>query len=337
MKTIIGTLERVRIDAPGEFQNLTIFPLLNGGAREPGYLTLDEALALGRVRITEVSEGGSVPQLKFVNEGERRVLLLDGEELIGAKQNRILNLTILAPASSTIIIPVSCVEAGRWSHRTAEFSTAPRAHYARGRSMKMGQVSAAMVLTGARHSDQGEVWADIDAKAARLNTRSATHAMADIFEEHGARIEDYVRAFAAAENQVGAMFAINGDIIGFDLFDCAPTLRKLLPKLVRSYALDAIEVQTSKSAEAGRDHAEQLLHELTAAEARRFPAIGVGEDVRIDGPRLTAAALVADERVVHLSAFRISGSNGDRATAPQSRVASPTARRAQLTRHSRER
>jgi hypothetical protein len=39
-----------------------------------------------------------VPQLLFINDAMRPVLLLDGEELVGAKQNRVLNLTVLAPA-----------------------------------------------------------------------------------------------------------------------------------------------------------------------------------------------------------------------------------------------
>jgi hypothetical protein len=45
-----------------------------------------------------VSEGGSVPHLLFINDAMRPVLLLDGEELVGAKQNRVLNLTVLAAA-----------------------------------------------------------------------------------------------------------------------------------------------------------------------------------------------------------------------------------------------
>ena len=65
----------------------------------------------------EVSEGGHVPETEeIVNEGELSVLLLDGEELLGAKQNRVLNLTILVPAHQTCVVPVSCVESGRWHH-----------------------------------------------------------------------------------------------------------------------------------------------------------------------------------------------------------------------------
>jgi hypothetical protein len=85
-------------------------------------------------RVTEVSAIGGVPELKLINDADRPVLLLDGEELVGAKQNRILNVTVLAGAHSTIVIPVSCVEAGRWHHLSAEFAPSDRAHFATGRA-----------------------------------------------------------------------------------------------------------------------------------------------------------------------------------------------------------
>ena len=47
--------------------------------------------------------------------------MLDGEELIGAKQNRILNTTVLVAAHTEVTIPVSCVEQGRWGYRGRQF------------------------------------------------------------------------------------------------------------------------------------------------------------------------------------------------------------------------
>src|SRR5512136_2770294 len=128
MKTTIeNAISGIRVGTAKSFRNLTIIPLFNGGGKKAGYLTLDEALAQKCARITEVSEGGRVPELRFVNESDRSVFVLDGEELTGAKQNRVVNLSILAPAGKTLIIPVSCVEAGRWRHTSREFSTSPRA------------------------------------------------------------------------------------------------------------------------------------------------------------------------------------------------------------------
>jgi hypothetical protein len=209
MKLISDTISNTRLGKPKTFRNLTIFPLFGQGIT-PDYLTMDEALAQKRAKITEVSEGGSVPELKFVNESDMPVFLMEGEELIGAKQNRTLNLSILIPAMQSVGIPVSCVERGRWSHRSQEFASAPRAQYAEGRAMKMAQVSASMEATGVRHSNQGEVWQNIEEKSARLKTSSETSAMADIFEQHSTRLEEYVKSFTPTEGQVGAVFTIEG-------------------------------------------------------------------------------------------------------------------------------
>lgn len=309
MNVIIDTIAHVKIGTPATFQNLTLFPLTNGKGIAADYLTLDEALAKKSAHVTEVSEGGSVPELKVVNEAGQPVFLLDGEELVGAKQNRVLNLSILVPAGKTLIIPVSCVERGRWHHRSREFSSAARAHYAEGRARKMSQVSFSMRSRGEHHSDQGAVWKDIDEKFNRFAASSPTSAMSDIYEQHTAKLEDYVRSFAPAEGQVGVMFAIDGRIVGFDLFDCAQTLRKLFPKLIRSYALDALDASLAKKREEKAPSAEdaaEFLNVVTRARQETFPAIGEGEDLRLSAGDLTGAALAKKERVVHLSAFRLS-------------------------------
>src|SRR4051812_44653408 len=90
-----------------------LFPL-----RDPvcDYVSLDEALA-GGLDISEVNEAGDVGELAVRNPLDRGVLLYDGEELVGAKQNRILNVSVLLGAGSTARIPVSCVESGRWAWR----------------------------------------------------------------------------------------------------------------------------------------------------------------------------------------------------------------------------
>ena len=236
-KTIENALSRIQIGTESTFGNMTIFPLLNGDSGSADYLTLDEALGRGLVQITEVSVQGSVPELKLNNESDEPVLLLDGEELIGAKHNRVLNLTIMAPPNRTIIIPVSCVEAGRWSPRSAKFTTSTNAYFAQGRAKKMAQVSSSLMSRGQARSDQHAVWADISLKASHLKAESATAAMSDIYEHCTKRIDDYVGAFAAMDRQIGAVFTINGNIIGFDLFD--------LRRFLRSSSRSSCEVMRS--------------------------------------------------------------------------------------------
>ena len=312
MNAVAECLKTVRLGTPQAHLNLTVVPLLGDGAGEPGYLLLDEAVRQGLARVTELSAAGSVPELRLVNDADRPVLLLDGEELVGAKQNRILNVTVLAGAHSTVVIPVSCVEAGRWHPLSAEFAPSDRAHFATGRANKAASVSASLLRDRSRRSDQGEVWAAIAEKASRMEAESPTGAAAVMYEQHRPRLDEFVAAFAPVEGQVGALFAVNGSPWGIDLFDSPATLGKVLPKLVRSYALDAIDVTGEKGAPVLEQEALRFVADAMAARVDRFPAVALGEDLRLAAPTLTGGALAVDGRVVHLCAFRLSrGVHGD--------------------------
>ena len=119
-----------------------LFPLRDPRAR---YITLDAALARG-LTITETSEAGDVPELTVANPLAENVLLYDGAELVGAKQNRILNVTVLVAAGSTLRIPVSCTEQGRWRSVSKSFSPAPHIVNAELRRRKAAALAAVVAL-----------------------------------------------------------------------------------------------------------------------------------------------------------------------------------------------
>ena len=103
MQTVIESyLEQVKVGRKQSYKNLAMFPLLSTYSAPLDYLILDEALAEGLIEVVEVDEGGSVPELKVINKTPKMSLILDGEELVGAKQNRIVNTTILIQANTTI-------------------------------------------------------------------------------------------------------------------------------------------------------------------------------------------------------------------------------------------
>jgi hypothetical protein len=310
MTTIGPELEIFSIGTPQHFRHVTVFPLLHPAPRDPFYLTLDEALAQGCVQVTEVSKGGRVPELRLVNRGDLPILLLDGEELVGAKQNRVLNLTILAPAQSEVVIPVSCVEQGRWSEASADFCASPRVHFAAGRAAKVASVSERLAEGQGAVSDQSEVWHNIAGKAARMNLRSETGAMADLFHHAGQDIEAYVQAFSATPGQAGAIFALGGRVVGLEVLFSPDTFAKLLPKLIRSYALDAIEIPGDHSPLPPADSAVSFLRQVAAAEVREFPAVGLGKTLRLQTNGIVGVGLWAEEALVHLAAFRHQGPGG---------------------------
>ena len=72
-------------------------------------------------------------------------------------KDRILNLTVLDPAHKTVVLPVSCVESGRWPAESADFSSAKRAHFSRGWARMAPHVTESLRTAGSRRSNQEEV------------------------------------------------------------------------------------------------------------------------------------------------------------------------------------
>jgi hypothetical protein len=301
MNALLNPLASVRPGDPVTCQGLTMIPLLRSDVGAPGYLTLDEALADGRFHITEVSEEGRVPELLALNEGAQAILILDGEELVGAKQNRVANLTVLVPAHSRVHLPVSCVEAGRWHRRTACFKSAARAMYSEGRALKAAAVSRSYLSVRAPRSDQNAIWDDIAAKSTRLNARSSTGAMEAAYDVAEASLNEVRVALQPLPHQVGAVFYVEGSFAGCDLFDSSETWSKLAPKLAVSYGLDACD--TGRTRRGAPLSPKELFEALRTARCDLFPAVGAGRDVRIQHTAIQGGALVVDEHLVHVGLF----------------------------------
>ena len=141
----------IQLGTPQVHRNTVVFPILSPSHATAPWLTLGGALEQQLLTVTEVSHGGSVPELAVINRADRPILLLDGEELIGAKQNRVLNTTILLKERSETVVPVSCTEHGRWSYKSAAFadSNVVMAHKVRARKSSSVSESLAAASTSA--------------------------------------------------------------------------------------------------------------------------------------------------------------------------------------------
>lgn len=327
MWTLQEEFSRVEIGRALEFRNLTLFPLLRRSVTpaDLDYLLLEDGIAHGKVRITELHGGGSIPELHLENSAELPILLLDGEELVGAKQNRILNLTILAPAKNTTVIPVSCVEAGRWSMLSPDLKTVDHVMYSSGRAQCLSDVTESIRSNRSRFSDQGRVWRDIAGKASRLKAKSPTGAMSAIYERHKNSVEEFTRAFAWQNRQAGVAFAISGQLLGLELFDQPEVMRRFFPKLVRSYALDALDAAPESNGTASSEGLRRLLAQVGEAQSFSEEALGLGKDVRFKSVEISGAALWAQGRYVHICAF----AGGDKTSQPLfwTRMSRPSHRR----------
>ncbi len=310
MKHVKTALAKLELGEPATHEGLTVLPLTSKLGGDLEYLLLEDGLERDLVTIREVSEGGSVPELTVENRSRLPLLIVDGEELVGAKQNRVANLTMLLPAARTTDIPVSCVEAGRWSYSKRDFGVTDRVQNARGRAEKLQDVRESMRMGSAPRSDQGRVWASLEEEADALEAHSPTGAMSELFERHARALDDFVNSLEAGPGQIGAIFAMGRSRFGLDLFDRASTFAAFFPKLLRSYAVDTL--RRSRGRNASREAAAAFLQSIVEGEYDDHPAVGLGRDVGVVGDGLVAGALVNDRTVVHLTAFSEPGRHRER-------------------------
>ncbi len=298
VKDLISSLE---IGEPVRFKNMTVFPL-NTPKRGMPYVLLSEAIEHGMIEAGEVSGEGSVPVVRVRNRGSKPVLMTDGEELVGCKQDRILNATVLVGPNSTIDIPVSCVERGRWRYESGGFRRGVITHLSL-RRMKAQQVGESLRMEGTHDSDQSAVWREVDRLHCVRDVGSPTDSLHDVFEAERTRLEDYVRAFRV--NAKGMAVCINGKVTVCEVFDKKSTLKRMLPRLIRSAAMDALSCQDEVYVEAEESDVERFLKRTLKANVTEHDSPGLGEDVRIKGRGIEGAGLVHKGKVLHLELFRV--------------------------------
>jgi hypothetical protein len=173
----------LRLGEPQAHGGLAVVPLSFWGDRRPRYETLSAALRAGTFHVTEVSAGGSVPELRVINEGATGVLILDGEELVGAKQNRVLNAAVFVREKSSMVVPVSCVEAGRWHSSGYEFADEEFVVHAKVRRAVHESVSLNLRAAGGHRSDQGRVWDEVASLQEFAESASLTGAHRDVYAQ----------------------------------------------------------------------------------------------------------------------------------------------------------
>ncbi len=302
VKNLLSSLE---LGEEQHYQNMHLFPLFYSGNHSPEYLTLKEALEKNLLVITEVQQQGSVPELRVKNQSPFTILLLDGEELMGAKQNRILNTSILINEMSEIIIPVSCTEQGRWSYSSPQFMDSDLVAASRIRASKAKTVSASLKESKRFLSDQLKVWHTVKELAFESKVYSPTSAMRDIYTARENDISDYLKQFTHLEGQKGVLVFINGKVTGMDYLSFEPAFKNLYPKLMKSYVIDAMLMKKNGEKNDLRKMAENFLNQAKECSEKKYKSVGKGWDHRYEGKELVGSALVSDEKVIHLAFFRI--------------------------------
>ena len=292
---------QLRVGEPLRYEAVVVFPLFadaQGAAVE--YRLSDEALADEALAVEELSEGGSVPHLLVKNRGAVRVLFLEGEELVGAKQNRILNTSLLVAANSQTKIPVSCVEQGRWHYKSRSFGSSGFSSPSALRYALKSSVARNVKMNLGHTSDQRAVWEHVAMLSASHGVVSDTAAMNDAFEAHRAKIAAYQQELKYVDGATGVVVGVGSRIISLDLFDRPDTCRKVWDRLLSGHAFDALVADAHAIEMPVVEDVIRLLQNLTTITWQRSDPVGEGEDYRAQSEAGDhASALVFHGVLVH--------------------------------------
>ncbi len=300
-------------------EHLFVFPLVVPKPVELPYRLLSEALAAGSLEIREKG-AGSVSTLVAMNRGREDVLVLDGEQLIGAKQNRTTNRSLILLAGSTTEIPVSCMEHGRWDAGHTPFTSGlhnspsevrRHAREVEARNLAAGQAPSASSLSEA----QGAVWGTIDETMGALGTHSGTGALNEAYTARSADIDQWLAAFSPVERQVGILAFHGRRPLGLDLLGGCALFAKCRERILHGYVLDALR-QKDVGEAATAEQATGFLEQVRDAERHPAPSVGAGR-YSVIADVVVGGELEHEERAAHLCAFPVEKGRSGGGRSPQ--------------------
>ncbi len=300
----------VQLGKPQKRGSLTIYPIFapdsqdqqESGAEPPDYLLLEEVLGLSTFEIGEVDESGDVNTVIINNMTGQPVLILDGEEIAGAKQNRMVNATILVATDCKTAVPVSCVEQGRWRYDTDKFQQSDTFGYSTLRRQKAEQVQRNLREEQSFAADQGAIWAEINKCDSTLHTDSPTAALSDTYRRRDSELNDMIDDLNHQPGQIGIAVYIKNRFTCLDLFSNSETLGKLWTRLLKSYAVEALTAR-GRSLKEPRPTPASLIKQIGQSEYLTYPSVSLGLDLRLSGTDIVGAGLLVDETIIHLSVF----------------------------------
>lgn len=303
---ITNYFENLIIEKPVVKNGFCVFPVsVCDRGKDFSYLLLDKALKKNLVTITELHPEGSVNKLKIVNRATVPVLIFDGQELKGAKQNRVINTSVLVPEESELILPVSCSERDRWQYRTANFEATENIIPGDMRTRKNEKVYYNLASEGTYSSDQNKIWEEIEKLHLRSGTdkTSKTRALQDVYVKRSKDLDKLLNSYAPVDEQQGVMIVYKNKVVALEVFSDPAVYSEMYEKVLKSYLLDNLKVNTKGNNDNINSlwkTANQFIYKCKRTEFSRYKSPGYGWDYRFRSDNTFCSILEYDGAFLHI-------------------------------------
>lgn len=289
--------------------NLSVVQFISSNIDTFDYVSLSNAFTNNLIEIKELGEGASVNDVFVINHSDKFVFMMDGDIIQGAKQNRVINTSILLAPKKKTQIQVSCVEQGRWRHVSNKFGSSDLCAPLTMRSSKHKDVFTNLKEGKAHYADQSKVWDDVESYAARFRVKSETSNLGDIYSEKKAEFEKAEAEFKCGENVNGFAIFIENEFVSLDLFNSSVVYRDYFGKIIKGALF---ELNYEKKSKKKVDESEikyktlDILDKTEEFEKNIFNGAGVGEEKRFQSQELIGLELMYDNFLIHQSIIKIS-------------------------------
>jgi hypothetical protein len=277
---------------PVFLRNLRVFPIHDDipPSENGSYASIEDALRSHKAAFREL-ETPDINTIAFENNFDKPVVMIDGEEITGAFQNRIIAASSLVESRTSQELAVVCAEEGRWNELGG---------FRSGQCSYPGLRSILLQSRRKKKDVQQHVWNEIERKLTVTRTRSTTSSMHDIYVSLDDEVTRYLEGFTGLDDGSVGFIGCAGDrILGCDIFHHPLLYRTFETKLLRSYALDALEYRrtASRPPDVAR-FLDTINQALDAKAARR-------QHTHITTKTMRGQLLTHNKRSVHLSAFPV--------------------------------
>ena len=284
----------VKVEEPFLLRQMVIFPLTNGGGK------FENVKPFREVKNVDVIETGTVEEATLKNSSPYHVFMLDGEEIYGGLQNRIVNTSVLVESRNTVDIPVSCVEEHRWEGGNSEFKPG-FISFPSIRAVIAESVSNSLKRERKFLSNQTKVWNTITKKLKSMNVKSATSSMHDIFSSFDEEIERIVEEVGEPGDFNGLVVGIDGRVKWLDFFGDKELFKYYFKPLMKSYIIETMDKGGGKFIT--ESNVKKFLEKLKKIPVRRYMGVDMGEEIRFYSKDVMGKALLVEEKPLHVSLF----------------------------------
>jgi hypothetical protein len=253
------------------------------------------------MRAREERGEGVVQELLAWNKGEFPVAILEGDTLVGCKQNRVVAHSVIVAPGTRLGVPVGCMERGRWSHVSRRFAVGDAKMTPEVRCRTHRDVKASFVACGERRLDQSRLWSDVDRELTASGAASRTSDYYEIMKRIGHDAHGRARAIAVAPGQVGAIVLSDGALVGLEATGHDTLWSTVAHATLASYLMGSH--RGSAAAREARGTPAEWLARVQAARVATAPGLGLGQDLDVDGPGLAGVGIALGALIVHAAVF----------------------------------